>query len=298
MKRTTVRGALAAVLGVVVAAGCATVGPDPAAPVVAPAPPVSAPAAKPAPVEKPVRPEVVRIALLATQTTAYADGTIDRRVLYTYEPGTNRLLAEEHVDGAGETIKRVSYEYDGGLPVRKVTLDAVGILLSYREYTHTPWGVATDTLFDAEERRQSRSVYEYDEEERLSAWSVYDGSDALLGNTRYVYEGERLHRVRIHGLTGALDGVVEYTYDGEGRMIRETVRAATGDVEKYVEYLYSGEYLVEERYHTASGALRRCVAYEYDDGRISGVRFLDRNGNVGETRTRTYLIIELPGAEK
>ncbi len=247
--------------------------------------------------EKPVRPEPVRTALLATQTIAYADGTIDRRVLHTYEPGTDRLVAEEHVGGAGQTTKRVTHEYDGGLPVRKTTLDAAGNLLGYRVYTYTPWGVATDTLFDAKEKQQSRSVYEYDRGERLSTWSVYDGSDALLGNTRYVYEGERLARVEIHGLTGTLDGVVEYTYDAEGRMIRETVRTAAGDVEKYTEYLYAGEHVSEERYHTASGTLRRSVAYEYDDGRITGVRFLDRNGNVSETRTRTYFIIELPGAE-
>ena len=290
-------------------AGCATGGPEapsqagdsgqagPSAQQSAPAQPVAAAPRLLEPVEKPLNPGPVRVSLLVGETILYGDGTVDRRTSYSYETGSARLLAEDHFDGSDRWEGGVAYEYEDGLLSRKTVLDETKQVRSYRVFTHTPWGVATDTLFNSRDEQQSESVYEYDIDERLVKWSFYDGSGMLLGRSEYRYEGALLDRVEISGLGGVPSGAVEYIYEPEGILLRESVVSAVGDLEKYVEYDYARGDLIRERFYAAGGELLRSVKYHHDgETRVIRIEHLGPDGRIREIRTRSYIVAELEGA--
>ena len=139
-----------AVVGAVCALGLASCAAPPRAPAsVAPAPVAPAPGApsqSPAPVPVPApspkvakeRVVVVKVPVLAKESSFYSDGLLDEYVEYRYDESRTRLL------------EKLTYDATRPRPVERVVSE-------WREGR-----VAVDTTFDAEGRAKLRREYRYD----------------------------------------------------------------------------------------------------------------------------------------
>ncbi len=153
------------------------------------------------------------IALLIKETTLYGDGEVDVYSIYVYSKNSDQLIEKELYNSQDELIERVSFSYENNLLTLKAVFNTAGEQKSYHLYTYNNMGLLeSDTLYDKKEKIQTILKYEYYPTGERKKWSIYNGSEALLGYTIYNYKNEKLVRTDIFSPQGNLEqySTVEY----------------------------------------------------------------------------------------
>ena len=251
---------------------------------------------------EPAKPEKVEpeesvkrtIALLIKKTTLYGDGEIDVYAIYNYSENSDQLMARELYSSQDELIERVSFSYENNLLTRKAVFNAGGEQKSYRLYTYNNLGLLeSDTLYDKNEKIQTISKYEYYTTGERKKWSIYNGSEALLGYSIYTYKNEKLIRTDIFSPQGNLELYSTVEYNQNLQKIEVKFLAPSGELEKYSQYNYENDLLILESYFNSENKLQRQVKYGYDNqGSIIRIEHIDGNGQLKETIEQEYLYKE------
>lgn len=186
-----------------------------------------------------------------------ADGTITGWTkLYYDEKG--RLIGEAYVaeDGTEWPMTPIYYDANGHeLPLKDVgefvELDANGLLIAMgytsdqmsMHFTYDAKGNLI-TVEDSEYGYTYRTVYKYDEENRLIQQEYYDGSTLYI-MSYYVYDAEG-HLIQIQDIVdydmgNRTPSYVNYKYDDAGQLVYHEILNDNGTPLLWVSYTYNSE---------------------------------------------------------
>jgi len=232
--------------------------------------------------------------LLTKETTLYADGEVDVYAIYVYSKNSDQLIEKELYNSQDALIERVSFSYGNNLLTRKAVLNADGEQKSYHLYTYNKMGLLeSDTLYDKNEKIQTILKYEYLPTGERKKWSIYNGSEALLGYTIYSYKNEKLGRTDIFSPQGNLEQYSTVEYNQKFQKTKVKFLAPSGELERYSQYSYENSLLVLDSYFNSENKLRRQVKYGYDSkGSIIRIEHIDGSGRFKEIIKQEYLYRE------
>lgn len=248
------------------------------------APPVPAPQRK-------ERLETVRVPVLFTETSYFANGVLDRIVTYSYDASL-KLLVEKRIQEPSRTepTERTVYEYAGTVPVSAVVYDYEGRQKSRADFKADPADrVVEEILSDAKGTPQSVSRYAYDASGLRTSRRVYDGAGALLAVSEYSYSSGRLAVVILKDSAERPAGRVEHEYDADGRPTLRVTFDPAGAVVQRERFVYTGGALTEERIEGGDGRLERRTVYEIGpEGAPAKSTLYDGAGRVRDVRVYEY----------
>lgn len=242
-------------------------------------------------VEKAERVITETLYLVIREESLSTDGFVDRFIEYVYEKEGIRLLEEKVVGIDGVLEKQMVYEYDGDQLEQMGTYDSSGDLMSYHQYLYNNAGLlVSDSLFNGKKELQVQSLYEYDDQQRKTDWTVKNSSELIQAITRYQYgKYSQPDKIEMFTPSGTLESYVDNEFDSDGNLVREVYGEADGSIWKYIEYIYSDGVLEQENHYSGKKALKRKVFYKYDDnGNIASVVYTGPGGAVQDTRTKQY----------
>ncbi len=237
---------------------------------------------------------------LTAEETYYADGRKIRREEYD---SFRRRIREIDYYSSGAVFSTTEYEYDdGGFRSREKQFDHKGQLTRTIDYTYNQRGEKAGASWydgqgvlqsayeyggngqiakesDYEEGNLERySLYEYDEQEKLTRKNRFDPDGTLRGYATYQYgpEGNLAVESEFSG-EGRLSVVTEY--NSEGRTSKRTNYDSDGNLESYWEHEYdeTGKN-IKSSWYQADGSLKQYTVYEYDDQGNEG-KISDYNGD-------------------
>jgi len=163
-------------------------------------------------------------------------------VLYTYE---NDLLIKKEVfpfDGEKYVFGEVfTYQYDGSK--RLIQQDRGSTI--YFKYEYNDQDQLKKITFGPQISLQEGYRFYYDEQGRIQrqVWMVFTQPNSSIRNWHYVYneDGKLITKSIPTSLAGELTPMFEYTYDSQGRLIKE--------LERYPEYGFQEYFSTIYRYH-------------------------------------------------
>jgi hypothetical protein len=234
--------------------------------------------------------------LLSREETFSPDGYTEASLEIVYEEGGTRRLEERIFGLDGEPEETKIYEYEGEKLARISTYDRYGELLTSRVHEYDDTGkLISDSLYTADKSLQVKSLYEYDRQGRKKIWIVQDGDGLEQARTEYLY-GKQAgpEKIDMFSPAGDLESSVEYDFDAEGRLVRESYLDADGSTMKYIDYIYSGPGVQEERHYRGKGTLVRKIVNKFDDtGSIIEVHYFGSAGTLQAVATRVYISREV-----
>ncbi len=251
-----------------------------------PAPVEAAPA--PAPAAAPPAPKFVDIQtwkVLGVET-AYSDGVLSSIVKYQYDSAGN-MLKEEQFNGARVLQGQKVYTYKTPGQVEIVTFDGKGEVLGKAVRVFSDDRILKETLVNGKNEVQSTEEYVYDAQGQKTRWSVKTASGSQV-SSEYVWDQGKLVRISVLDASAIVIKRFERTYDGAGLLATEEEYDAKGELSGSIAYIREGSVLVREERKTPTGAVLSSVQYTNDaGGNPVGMKFLDRNGRVIETKSQT-----------
>jgi YD repeat-containing protein len=137
---------------------------------------------------------------------------------------TGLLLTRRTVDCSGATCQIISFFHDRRN--RQVDADYYDpdnrLIKRVKSSYDTNQRVTGLTVYDASGALTAQSTFTYDGQGRLVERKEYDpDTSALIATTRSVWEAGLLERTETVDGSGQLTAVVEYSYDGWGRPLKE-----------------------------------------------------------------------------
>lgn len=251
---------------------------------------------KPAPVEAP--PPVVEAAPPAPKfmdirtwkvleiVSAYPDGTLSSVARFQYD-ATGNILKEEQFSGAKALLGQKTYTYKTPEAVEIVTFDGKGEILGKAVRVLAGDRILKETLANAKNEIQSTEEYVYDAQGRKTRWSVKTASGSQV-SSEYVWDQDRLARISVLDAGGAVIKRFERSYDAAGLLASEEEYDAKGELSGSIAYIREGAFVVREERRSPTGAVLSSVQFTNDaDGNPLGMKYLDRNGRVIETKSQT-----------
>ncbi len=195
-------------------------------------------------------------------TRQRADGSVHQKNTYQYDENGNEILQVED-------YSEYHFEY-------KSTYNDKGQLI---EVVCTRNGEHFDT-----------DTYTYDDQGRVTQYT--DGTMRVI---RYVYEGNTTRKQELNN-DGSVDEENVYTYDDNGKLIREEY-IVEGETWNYREYTRdeNGKVLERQYYELEDGAVEaeRKTVYTYDDnGNLTQEKFYE-DGELSEQHTYTYVELKV-----
>jgi YD repeat-containing protein len=229
-------------------------------------------------------PVIKTVYLPSLELSYFADGTLDTRRSYTYQPGGTGLLRYENHDATGRVIERDEYVLEKDLPVERRSYNEKQELKTIRRYSHDPRGnLVSEETFDAADTFLLRSEYTYDENNRRTEIRITSSFAGAMGTTRYHYENGLPVRIESVSPSGDLEEYIALEYDSTERPVTRTRYDARGRVQDYTEYEYPEQNMSRETVYRAGGAVVRSAEYEHDEtGNVKTIVHRDREGNVRE----------------
>jgi antitoxin component YwqK of YwqJK toxin-antitoxin module len=236
------------------------------------------------------RTESEMVSLLVREATFLPEGELEEYTQYTYDEESLLLVRKERFDSSNTLFEKVVYEYEGGLRVRKTTYDAGDSVTSYHTYEYGDENrLIADTLYTGNEKLQTRSTYKYDEGGNRIRWNVYGQTETLLAYTVYTYQDGRVTRRDIFSASQRLDKFSTVKYDREGRKVQESYFYANGQLDRYVKFEYLNDTLAAEITYAADDSMLWKLSYEYDDHhRVRRITYVDHRGVIKEIKDREY----------
>ena len=149
--------------------------------------------------------------------------------------------------------------------------------------------------YDSSGALANRTDYTYDDTGTLTNIQFYDADGKADGGHNYLYRegenGEITQRQELYQADGALTTWIEFTYDGEGRLLRNCYNFNGGeDAEYCVENSYDAKgQLVRQQDYDAEGAPLNRTEWTYD-GKGNQIReqYYTQNGEPGDWTEHTY----------
>lgn len=234
---------------------------------------------------------VEEVQIVSKELAYYWDGVLASYRVYKYaEEGVQRL-EEILYNSDDEVQEQIVYKYEGGNCRTMQTFNDAGKLQSYHTYRYNSKNqVVEDAYFNARDELQTRQEYEYDADGKKIRWNVYNGDNALLSYTLYLYEGKLNTRVENYSTSDQLLDYFVNEYSPEGNLSRSIWYSENDKVEETREYTYEKAFLVEEKILRGNGSVRRRVQFTNNDsGNPVEKVFLDGGGNIQERVTYEYI---------
>jgi len=151
----------------------------------------------------------------------------------------------------------------------------------------------SDTLYDQKTKSQTISKYEYYPTGKRKKWSIYNGSEELLGYSIYNYRNDNLIRTDIFSPQGSLAQYSTVEYNHNLQKIEVKFLTPSGELERYNQYSYEDDLLVLESYFISENKLQRQVKYGYDNqGSIIRIEHIDGSGRLKEIIKQEYMYKE------
>lgn len=234
---------------------------------------------------------MVSVPLKVKEISLFSPEILDSYTKYTYQeaPGLLPVIVESF-DMDNKATEILTYEYSGNLLSKTAALTADMAVKSYHMYSYDDAGnMVSDGVYDAKNKLQTKSVYEYDGEGRKIRWNVRSGGDILQAYTTYAYQNGTLSQVDFFTAAGEKENYITYEYDGEGRPLREFFFSADGKLEKYTEYAYKDGRLFQEIYYRGNKSVNRKVSYIYNEkGDITEAEYANASGKIQEIKRNEY----------
>ena len=267
-------------------AGCAS----------APLPPVEEPVpAAPVAAEKEEVPQTKKIVeevqIVSKELAYYWDGVLASYRVYKYADEGIQKLEEVLHDSDDEVQERIVYKYEDGNCRTSQTFNESGDLLNYHTYRYNSnRQVVEDAFFNSKEELQTREEYEYDEEGRKIRWEVFNGDNALLSYSLYIYEGDLNTRIENYSPSGKSMDYFVLEYTPEGSLAKEVWYTEEEDVKETKVFTYENNLLTEQTFLRGNGSVRRRVKHAYNDAGYPVEQvFLDGGGDIQERITYEYI---------
>ena len=243
-------------------------------------------------VEKPA--EVKRFhRYVVRESFLFASGELDSYLVTDYISGSMLPREERLNDSSDILLERTVNTYSGTTLMESITSGSEGEILSVERFYYDEAGnLAVETVSDEFGEIRVQSRYEYDTEGRKTSWIILDSEDDILGITEYSYDGKRVSKVELRDPSGILEEYLTYTYDSEGRLVKEETFLPGGRLEGYVEYLYRDGLPAETRYYRGTAFSRSIVYSEEPAEDRTVVEYRGADGTLDELRVLEYVQIE------
>lgn len=283
MKLSTYTTSCTLLICLVLAAGCATKAPTPAA----------AQPSAPAKVAK-QRTVVAKVPVLVKETSYYADGIVDEYSTYKLDDAKKLVLEKDVYDGSRpEASERLVSEYKDGRLAAETIYEYDGMVRSRRELSYDASGrLTSEKVLDSKGKLQSASAYAYDGSGRKSEWRALDASLSVRASTSYAYGPDGLAAIEMKDLSGKVTGSIKLEYS-QGRLAKRSYFGADGRLQKYEAYVYSGSLLSAVEARRADGSLSGKTAYEYgSSGELAKASEYDASSSLRSYAAYEYSIRE------
>jgi antitoxin component YwqK of YwqJK toxin-antitoxin module len=230
---------------------------------------------------------------LLKATVLRADNTQDGAREFVYSPD-GKVIQEKITDAAGDLRGAVHYEYTGGLRAERRSYNQSNILVGRRTYSYTAKGLPeTEKYYDEKGGLLMVSRFVYDSSGNKIEWTTSDAAGNLVASTRYAYQKGRPQTAILSGPSGEVNMTINFSYDPEGKKIRETYTNMAGNTEKRIVFFYDerGRLVSEETFSPFKTFLGKTV-YEYseDYGKPEKIYRYDDRGNPRETVINEYAL--------
>lgn len=215
--------------------------------------------------KKMIEVEVEKVFYFVTKEDAfYGDGQVDTITHYTYDKDFN-VLSYVQKNEQEEVLESFYNKLESGLIVRRDNYGFGNVLNNYTIFSYNADGkIETDTMYDKEEKVQSKNEYEY-EDGNMVLWRTLGPNGGSLAITAYEYDSSHNNiKIEMKDATGVVDGVIEKLYK-DNQLVEEKVLNSKGKVEKSTQYIYEDEVLVEKVYLDKRGKKRRSETFEFAD---------------------------------
>lgn len=167
------------------------------------------------------------------------------------------------------TPEPVTFTSDEGVLMQKIYYNADGLKYSTVVYEYDGKGqLAKESYYGVNMAPESYTVYEYDDKGTLTKESYFEAIDAEefaeLGHTSYEYnDAGLLLRAENHGTPG---GIYTYTYDNDGRLIKEEYSDLEGTLISSTQYAYDADgRLISKAIDNVAFGEKSSESYEYDE---------------------------------
>ena len=172
----------------------------------------------------------------------------------TYD-AAGRISAITRTNGAGETVRKTTFEYDThGKRVAEYGFDANGKADDKTLYTYDDkLRLVKEETFGADGFLFGYVTYAYDKLGNTAEIKRYGAEKTLVGSEQFVYDAAgNLKSHVINDDEGLLDARVDYTYDNAGRLAQ------------IVPYNFDGEHAEWKYAYTQKNAPLSAVCYSWD----------------------------------
>ena len=122
-----------------------------------------------------------------TEST-FADGRVNRRLVYTYDDKGNRTTCEEMVND--ELVKKTTYEYDAqGREIAILDVFVSGNIQTKREHQYDGQGNKQETnIYDEEGNLNLKQFYVYNAEGKEIERSIFNGNNTPSYKRKFKYD--------------------------------------------------------------------------------------------------------------
>lgn len=249
-------------------------------------------ASTPAP-SGPVRKERIEsyeVPVVIKETVSFADGLVEKVIVYAYDDGYKKLLSTiSRKPSAKSALESTTFEYLGDQITSKSTFGPDGTRLSTDEYQYSSTGeLVKETVLDGKGVVQSISEWVWDDGKK-STWRVLTGTGLIQAKTEYSYEAGRLAATRLFDGSGNGKGKIEYIYADGDALVQIKYFTAAGSPDGKIDFILKDGKVSQENTYRADGRLERRLSYEYSpDAAIIQKTLADSAGRSREITTYEY----------
>lgn len=224
----------------------------------------------------------------AEEVIRYADGTVDKRIVYTYDED-GQLLESKETDSRDRIIYRRMLSRSGNTRTEELS-DNSGVV-SVTISTLDDQGLVTEQV-KQDHRESITSIVSYENSAgRVDRSVAGDGEGLPRLISSYIYEGDLLVSIDYLLPDGTREARFERTIE-DGRIVREETILPDGSVETARVFKYEGDRVAQE-IHYSWDKKTKTVRFEYDaDGNVVKEFWSDRSGRESEVIERSWLSFE------
>ena len=225
-----------------------------------------------------------------TTVYTYVDGTVDKTVNYSYDDMGRELLIEEY-DGQGNLQSSNRFSYSQGILQKQETYSGETLI--------------SETIYEVDENGRLTKAEKMDPEgnilsvvtntyegDRLISSTAYDADEIPSLITVYNYQDGILLGIEYQLPDGSLDARLEKNYEN-GVLLKEQVLLSDGTVESSRSFEYENGLLSGETQYAGTMKIKS-VKYEYDgNGNIIKETWSDNSGNEYEIIEHSWISFEI-----
>lgn len=235
--------------------------------------------------------KIVDVYLVSTEELSASDGVIDGFIEYNYDEMGN-LLEKKEFDADKKLLSRMINEVSDSKIVRTQWFtgeeNKPGMYI-VREYDGL--NVVKEISYDIKDVAQSISLYEYDNSNMLSRWTVSSGDNVPMMVTEYENTNDLRTKATYLTPLGKIEGYIEYSWH-DGDIVGEKTYDADGKLEKAIEYEYNMGKLVKETYYTKT-VIDHTIEYDLDEmGNPQMKKYFYRSGNLKSQWSYEYISVK------